>query len=56
MPLPAAALRLMYGEMADEALLASQRCEPKKLIASGFSFKYPDLEGALRHVLDKDEG
>jgi uncharacterized protein (TIGR01777 family) len=50
-PFPAFAARLMFGEMADELLLASARVQPTKLLASGFSFRYPELEGALRHVL-----
>jgi uncharacterized protein (TIGR01777 family) len=54
MPLPAAPLRLAFGEMANEALLASQRANPKELLESGFSFRYPELEGALRHALGKE--
>jgi uncharacterized protein (TIGR01777 family) len=52
-PLPAFAARLAFGEMADELLLASQRVEPARLLASGYSFRFPELEGALRHVLGK---
>lgn len=52
-PVPAFAARLAFGEMADELLLASARVEPAKLKASGFEFKHPTLEGALRHVLGK---
>ena len=48
---PAFAARLAFGEMADATLLSSQRAEPARLKESGFVFKYPDLEGALRHVL-----
>jgi uncharacterized protein (TIGR01777 family) len=48
---PAFAARLAFGEMADAALLASQRVEPAQLKASNYNFKYPELEGALRHVL-----
>jgi uncharacterized protein (TIGR01777 family) len=51
-PLPAFAARLMFGEMADELLLASARVQPTKLLAAGYSFRYPELEGALRHVLE----
>jgi hypothetical protein len=51
LPLPAFAARLIFGEMADELLLASTRVQPAKLQASGYSFRYPELEGALRHVL-----
>jgi uncharacterized protein (TIGR01777 family) len=52
-PLPAFAARLAFGEVADELLLASQRVEPVRLMASGYSFRLPDLEGALAHLLGK---
>lgn len=48
---PAFALRLAFGEMADEALLASTRVLPRRLLDSGFTFRHPELEGALRAVL-----
>ena len=48
---PAFAARLAFGELADEALLASSRVEPARLVASGYKFQYPELEGALRHLL-----
>lgn len=48
---PSFAARLLFGEMADELLLASARTEPAKLIASGYRFLFPELEGALRHLL-----
>ena len=50
---PAFAARLAFGEMADAALLASQRAEPARLKATNYQFKYPELEGALRHALGK---
>ena len=51
-PAPAVALRLVLGgEMADELLLASQRVEPRRLLATGYAFRFPALEPALRHVL-----
>ena len=52
-PLPAFAARLALGEMAGELLLASQRLEPARLIASGYKYRYPELEPALRHVLGR---
>jgi uncharacterized protein (TIGR01777 family) len=52
-PVPAFALRLAFGEMADGAILASARVVPAVLQASGFQFKYPKLEGALLHLLRK---
>ena len=48
---PAAALRLALGEMADSTLLASARVLPKRLLASGYHFEHPDVGTALRHVL-----
>jgi uncharacterized protein len=51
--LPAFVARVAMGEVADELLLASTRVEPRKLIDSGFIFHYPELEGALRHVLGR---
>jgi hypothetical protein len=52
-PVPAAALRLAFGEMADIALLAGARVLPDRLRASGYEFRYPELEGALRHLLGR---
>ncbi len=50
---PAFAARLAFGEMADEALLASQRVAPAQLKQHGFEFQYPQLDAGLRHLLDK---
>jgi hypothetical protein len=50
--MPAAAAHLAFGEMADEVLLASQRVQPTKLLATGYRFRYPDLEDAFRHLLE----
>ena len=52
-PLPALAARLALGQVADALLLASQRVEPAKLKETGYGFRYPDLEGAFRHLLGK---
>jgi hypothetical protein len=46
-PVPAFALRLALGPMADEALLSSTRAIPKKLLEAGFGFTHPDIEQAL---------
>jgi len=56
LPLPAFAARLAFGEMADELLLASQRVEPAKLLASGFAFRHRELEPALRELLGSPAG
>ena len=52
-PLPAFAVRLLFGEMGDELLLSSTRVEPHRLQAAGFTFRFPDLEPALRHLLGR---
>jgi uncharacterized protein len=48
---PAFALRLAFGEIADEALLTSTRALPERLLKAGFHFEFPALEGALRAML-----
>jgi NAD dependent epimerase/dehydratase family enzyme len=52
--LPAFAARLAFGQMADELLLSGARVRPEKLLNSGYLFRYPELEAALRHVLVKE--
>jgi uncharacterized protein (TIGR01777 family) len=54
--MPTAAVRAMFGEMADEMLLASTRVVPARLLASGYRFQRPDLDGALRHFLGRPAG
>jgi len=55
LPAPAFALRLALGEMADEALLASQRVQPERLLASGYEFRFRELSTALANILDRQE-
>jgi uncharacterized protein len=50
-PVPAAALRLAFGEMADATLLVSQRAEPTRLRDAGYTFQHATLEEALRAEL-----
>jgi uncharacterized protein (TIGR01777 family) len=52
-PMPAFAVKALFGEMGEALLLAGQRVEPVRLRESGFRFAYPDLEGALRHLLSR---
>jgi uncharacterized protein (TIGR01777 family) len=52
-PLPSFMARALFGEMADALLLASVRVAPARLGDIGYRFCYPELEGALRHVLGK---
>jgi uncharacterized protein (TIGR01777 family) len=53
LPLPAGVARLALGDMADGLLLTSARVEPKRLRETQFSFRHPELAGALRHMLGK---
>ena len=55
-PAPAFALRLLLGEMADAMILSSQRVLPAKAMRSGFEFRYPDLDSALRQIYEGGRG
>jgi len=49
-PVPAAALKILLGEFA-AVLLEGQRAVPKKLIDTGFEFRFPELDAALGDLL-----
>jgi hypothetical protein len=49
LPMPEAALRLLFGEMS-EILLVSDRMLPQRLLEAGFRFRYPQLEAALAAI------
>lgn len=51
LPFPAFAARALFGQMADELLLASARVVPARLQATGYTFRDPALEGTLRRLL-----
>lgn len=51
LPLPALAVRTMFGEMGEALLLTGARVLPKALLASGFTFLCPTLHEALGHEL-----
>ena len=53
LPVPMLALQTVFGEMADETLLASTRAVPARLQAAGFSWRQPELRSALRQVLGR---
>jgi uncharacterized protein (TIGR01777 family) len=55
-PMPAFGARMAFGEFADECLLVSQKVLPKKLENTGYKFRCPEIEGALRHQLGKELG
>jgi len=50
-PVPAPALVAVFGDMAREALLASARAVPARLLGSGFTYRYPTLDAALAREL-----
>ena len=53
LPAPAPALKLLLGEFASE-LLTGQPVTPQRLRETGYEFRHPELEGALRHVLGRE--
>lgn len=50
LPIPVFALKIMYGEAAS-VLTDSKKVYPKALLDAGFTFKYPDIESSLNHIL-----
>lgn len=52
LPVPGFLLRLLFGAMAKETLLSGQRVVPSRLLDSGFRFLYPELESALKEILE----
>jgi uncharacterized protein (TIGR01777 family) len=50
---PLFALRLRFGSLVDEALVASQRAMPVRTLETGYVFRHPLLRGALDEILDK---
>jgi uncharacterized protein (TIGR01777 family) len=52
-PLPAFVLRILFGEMADETLLTSERVVPARGVAEGFTFSYGEVGSALRHAIER---
>ena len=54
LPVPKAALTLRLGrELAEEVALVNLRALPAKLLSTGYGFRHPELEGALRGLLAK---
>jgi uncharacterized protein (TIGR01777 family) len=47
--MPALIVRLVFGEMGEEFILASRRTQPAKLLAADYRFRFPGLAEALRH-------
>ena len=54
LPVPAAVMRGLLGEMADELLIHGQRVLPRNLQEAGFAFQFPTLAAALAHLESDD--
>lgn len=52
MPTPAFLIRILLGEFGS-SILASQRVMPERLLKYGFSFRYPDIKGAVSSIVEK---
>ena len=50
-PLPAVAVKTLFGEMGDAALLQGQRALPARLLEAGFTFDYAELDAAFEQAL-----
>jgi uncharacterized protein len=50
-PLPAFAVKLIFGQMGEEMLLGSQKVEASKLISTGYPFRYRELRASLESIL-----
>jgi uncharacterized protein (TIGR01777 family) len=54
-PVPAFVVSSLLGEMGSALLLASQRVDSTRLSQSGYTFRFPSLDGALRYALARDQ-
>lgn len=52
---PAAMVKMGFGQMAVETILANQNLVPAKLVAGGYNFAHPTLDDALRAALRSDD-
>lgn len=50
-PLPAFAVRMLFGEMGEQLLLSGQRVLPEKLQSTGYRFRFPELKLALQNLV-----
>jgi hypothetical protein len=51
LPMPAWAVKLLFGQMGDELLLKGAKVLPTRLVQSDFTFQQPDIESGLRSTL-----
>jgi len=55
LPMPAFAVQWLFGEMGRDALLASARVRPVRLLESGFEFRFPQLDAVFKQALDQSQ-
>lgn len=55
-PVPGTMLRLIFGDFAQETLLASTRAVPEKLLEAGFNFQHAELEPFLSGIVNHMQG
>ena len=53
LPVPAFALRLLVGELADHGLITGQRVVPTRALDQGFTFGYPEIDAAVAAAVSK---
>ncbi len=49
--MPAFVVKLLFGQMGEELLIAGKRVVPEKLVQAGYEFKYSQLDDALREIV-----
>jgi uncharacterized protein (TIGR01777 family) len=54
LPLPSGIVRLLFGQMGEETLLADLNVLPGVLSQSGFRFRHSSLADCLRHILGRE--
>ena len=52
---PAFVIKMLFGQMGRETILASTRVDSTKLSQSGYTYRYPYIEEALSHYLGKSK-
>ena len=51
MPVPAIAMKLAFGEMAEDMLLKGQRLRPRRAMELGYQYRFEDLDEAMRDAV-----
>lgn len=50
-PMPAPVVKLLFGQMGEELLLAGHQVKPQRMLDAGFTFEYPSLPNALESIV-----